>query len=58
MNYRIGQSVQVWHRTCEAWVSGEITDMFRGPITGQWVYVVNGSGYYAHEVREALAVVA
>lgn len=57
-NYKVGQRVQVYDRARGGWIVGEITDIFRGPLSGQTVIVVNDTGYYLHEVREALASVA
>ena len=34
----------------QSWSIGIVTDMFRAPISGQYVYVINGTGYYEHEV--------
>ena len=34
----------------QSWRIGIVTDVFRAPISGQYVYVINGTGYYEHEV--------
>ena len=34
----------------ESWGIGIITDLFRAPISGQFVYVINGEGFYEHEL--------
>ena len=52
--YHRGERVYVRHTyglTSPEWRLGIITDLFVAPITGEWVYVVAGSGYYEHEVR-------
>jgi len=52
--YHRGERVYVRHTyglTAPEWRLGIITDLFVAPITGEWVYVVAGSGYYEHEVR-------
>jgi hypothetical protein len=52
--YDRGERVNVRHTyglTYPEWRTGTITDMFIAPITGTWVYVVAGCGYYDHEVR-------
>ena len=34
----------------QSWSIGIVTDVFRAPISGQYVYVINGTGYYEDEV--------
>lgn len=52
--YIVGERVYVRHTyglTAPEWRSGIITEAFIAPITGEYVYVVAGCGYYPHEVR-------
>lgn len=52
--YLKGERVYVRHTyglTAPEWRLGIITDVFIGPASGQYVYVVAGTGYYPHEVR-------
>jgi hypothetical protein len=51
---KVGDEVEVWNTG--VWVEGTLTDMWRGPITGATVYEVGNRGYYAHEIREPVAV--
>ena len=50
-----GARVMVRHTyglTNPEWRTGIITEMFVAPITGTWVYVVAGNGYYENEIRQ------
>ena len=52
--YLKGERVYVRHTyglTSPEWRIGIITDLFLSPLSGQYVYVVAGCGYYQHEVR-------
>lgn len=61
--FRIGEAVEVLRY--EKWITeGKIVDIFRGPVTGWTVYVVDGigsvddpfeSGFYEREVRRVEA---
>lgn len=49
---------QVWHvdetievATAQGWKRGTVEDVFGGVLTGKWVYVVDGTGYYLEETR-------
>lgn len=53
-DFKLGQTVNVRHTyglTNPEWRVGIITDLFLAPITGGWVFVVGGCGYYEHEIR-------
>lgn len=52
-----GARVMVRHTyglTNPEWRAGIITEMFVAPITGTWVYVVGGNGYYENEIRPVI----
>jgi hypothetical protein len=38
-------------RPAATWSRGVVEDRFFGPLSGERVYTVNGTGYYANEVR-------
>lgn len=33
------------------WREGIIIDLFVAPVSGEWVYVVGGNGYYEADIR-------
>lgn len=45
-----GDRVLYRHDWKQAWGIGIIIDLFRAPISGQFVYVINGEGFYEHEL--------
>lgn len=53
--FQLGQTVLVKHQpdtfpTVLRWVTGIVTDAFAAPVSGEWVYVVNGIGFYEGDV--------
>lgn len=52
--HEMGDTIQVRHTyglTTPEWREGIVTDKFLAPMTGTWVYVVAGCGYYESETR-------
>lgn len=49
-DYQIGEAVVYEAPNGEEYI-GLISEMFVGPVSGQWVYEVHGDGFYADELR-------
>lgn len=45
-----GDRVLYRHDWKQAWGIGIITDLFRAPISGEFVYVIDGEGFYEREL--------
>jgi hypothetical protein len=53
--FQLGQLVSITGKSMakHQFTEGRITDIYRGPLTQEWVYVVNDYGFYADEIDVA-----
>lgn len=51
-----GDRVLYRHDWQQKWGIGIITDCFRAPISGWFVYVIDGEGFYEHELSADIDV--